>query len=329
MKVLIVEDSVAMAAFLASRVTEYGYTATVAANGLLGLEQFREEAPDLVLMDLEMPVMDGLEATRQIREWESTQAWAWTPIIFLTASGSEGIVARAVEAGADDFIAKAAPEDILFAKMRAMARIAKLRRGLHAAHKQLEALAERDGLTDLANRRALDRRSDAAWAKAVEAQGSFALLMLDMDNFKRYNDAYGHAAGDKCLQALAEVLRDVALDCDRSGVTDGAFAARYGGEEFVLVMPGASWATYESAAELVLTALRDRAIAHAGNSEWGIATVSIGGCHVELANGGIVNLFRAADLRLYDAKAKGRNRAHLDTRLPSAGYLISEGERVV
>ena len=323
MKVLIVEDSFVMGAFLASRITEYGYSATVAANGLRGFEQFKEAAPDLVLMDLEMPVMDGLEATRRIREWESSQAWAWTPIIFLTALDSEGILARAVEAGADDFIAKAAPEEVLRAKIRAMARIAALRRGLHAAHRQLEALADRDGLTELANRRALDRRSDAAWKLAVEAEDSFALLMLDMDYFKRYNDTYGHAAGDDCLRALAEVLQNVALDCDRSGVTDGAFAARYGGEEFVLVMPRASAAAFKSAAERVMNSLRSRAIEHAGNPGWGIATVSIGGCHSELANGRIGALFQAADRRLYDAKAKGRNRAHLDTRLPSTLYELA------
>ena len=137
------------------------------------------------------------------------------------------------------------------------------------------------------------------------------------------NDTYGHAAGDDCLRALAEVLQNVALDCDRSGVTDGAFAARYGGEEFVLVMPRASAAAFKSAAERVMNSLRSRAIEHAGNPGWGIATVSIGGCHSELANGRIGALFQAADRRLYDAKAKGRNRAHLDTRLPSTLYELA------
>lgn len=312
MKILLVEDTRAVAAVMAARLASYGYEVTVAENGQLAVDKFSVVAPDLVLMDIEMPVMNGFEATNRIRGLEALQKWAWTPIIFLTASNTPENLVTAIEAGGDDFIAKDVPETVLHAKMKAMTRIAALRRQLSAANRKLEEQASRDGLTGLCNRRYMDLRFDVAWAQAVASGGSFGLLMLDIDNFKKYNDTYGHLAGDDCLRAVAEAIAGM-VECHvAAGGAAGAFAARYGGEEFAVVLPAVSLADFQALAGDIVEAVRACAIPHSANASFGIATVSIGGVYLERASGEIKALFREADARLYRAKEGGRNQAVLE-----------------
>jgi len=122
MKILLVDDSRAVAAVMGARLSGAGYEVILAENGKVAVEQFRASAPDLVLMDIEMPVMNGFQAAQAIRELEATGEWAWTPIIFLTASDTPENLVTAIEAGGDDFIAKILPEAVLEAKMKAMDR---------------------------------------------------------------------------------------------------------------------------------------------------------------------------------------------------------------
>lgn len=312
MKILLVEDSRAVAALMAERLRALGYEVGIAENGKVALERYREAAPDLVLMDIEMPVMNGFEATSRIRAFESTQQWAWTPIVFLTASDTLENLVTAIEAGGDDFLAKNVPEAVLQAKMKAMSRIALLRRRLAVANRKLEELASRDGLTGLCNRRAMDLHVDAAWADALRLGLPFALLMLDVDHFKNFNDHYGHLAGDDCLRAIASAVGAVV---EGLGHVDNCphvpFAARYGGEEFAVILPGVSEETYEGVTHAIGEAVRALAIPHAANGNLGMVTVSVGGAHVDRAGGRIADLFRTADLRLYRAKEGGRNRSEL------------------
>jgi diguanylate cyclase (GGDEF)-like protein len=211
----------------------------------------------------------------------------------------------AIEAGGDDFLAKTVPPAVLEAKMKAMARIASLRQRLSVANRKLEELASCDGLTGLCNRRSMDLRFDAAWVDMVKEGRSFGLLMVDVDNFKNFNDRYGHLAGDDCLRAVAQALGAVVEACD----CGEAFAARYGGEEFAVVLPGMDEGGYRALAATILEAVRARAIPHVENGAWGLVTVSIGGAWLDRAQGEILGLFRTADARLYQAKAAGRNRA--------------------
>jgi diguanylate cyclase (GGDEF)-like protein len=262
-------------------------------------------------MDIEMPVMNGFEAASRIRAVEATQRWAWTPIIFLTASDTEENLITAIEAGGDDFIAKTVTEPVLHAKMKAMARIAALRQGLTIANQKLEALASSDGLTGLCNRRSMDSRVDASFADAVQLQQPFGLLMIDIDNFKKYNDHYGHLQGDDCLRAVAQTIA-ATVEADNAQVgNDAAFAARYGGEEFAVVLPLASAERTAALAQAVVSAVSALGIAHEKNAEWGRVTISVGGAHLPRASDKIANLFRAADACLYQAKDSGRNRAEI------------------
>jgi diguanylate cyclase (GGDEF)-like protein len=311
MKILLVDDARAVSAMMAARLNAFGHDVCLAENGLIALDKFREFAPDLVLMDIEMPVMNGFEATSRIRALETTQMWAWTPIIFLTGSDSTENLVTAIEAGGDDLIAKNVPEAVLQAKMKAMTRVAALRQHLSAANRKLEDLASRDGLTGLCNRRYMDLRTDALWADACDRQESFAILMIDIDNFKKYNDHYGHQAGDECLRRIAAAIAATVDESNAAQATAQAFAARYGGEEFAVVIPGVSRPAYEVLAGTIVAAIRLCAVPHEKNADWGIATASLGGARIEQAGDGLTVLFRSADQQLYRAKENGRNRAEL------------------
>lgn len=305
MKILLVDDSAATALVMKNRLTNFGHDVVLATNGSLGVDLFRKAAPDLVIMDIEMPVMNGFEAANRIRVIESNQQWAWTPIIFLTASDTVENLITAIEAGGDDFMAKVTPEPVLHAKMKAMARIATLRQRLSVANHKLEQLANSDGLTGLCNRRSMDQRVNLAHARANESGGSLALLMIDIDNFKKYNDHYGHQAGDDCLRLVAQTLATV-VDAAQAWA-DGAFAARYGGEEFAVVLPQSDAHTMARLAQALLEGVRQLAAPHAANPPWGIVTVSIGGALVSARESSVADWFRVADQRLYQAKAQGRN----------------------
>jgi diguanylate cyclase (GGDEF)-like protein len=308
MKILLVEDSRAVAALLAARLATFGHEVSLAENGQVAFDKFCESPPDLVLMDIELPVINGFEVTHKVRSFEAMQKWAWTPIIFLTASDTPANLVMAIEAGADDYLVKGVSEDVLHAKMKAMARIAALRQLLSIANFKLEQQASRDGLTSLFNRRWMDLNLDHAWAESVRKSTAFAILMLDVDNFKKYNDRYGHQAGDDCLRAVAHAVEAAVDRTNSEGLTNDAFAARYGGEEFAVVIPAASIASYEGCATGILESVRKLGIQHEQNGEWGIVTVSIGGCRREASSGVVATLFCDADAALYRAKKSGRNR---------------------
>ena len=310
MKILLVEDSAAVVLVMTRRLSNFGHEVLLAKNGREAVEMFRDCAPDLVLMDIEMPVMNGFEAAASIRAVEATQQWAWTPIIFLTASDTVENLIAAIEAGGDDFMAKSVPEPVLRAKMKAMGRIATLRQRLSVANHKLEELASSDGLTGLCNRRSMDERVDVAFDHASKLGGAFGLLMLDIDNFKKYNDHYGHQQGDDCLRRVARAVGDV-VDAANISVTVDAFAARYGGEEFAVVVPGASDAVLRQVADLIVETVRQLGIAHEKNDHWEVVTISVGGARQAPAVGVVGDIFRAADAKLFLAKKNGRNRAEV------------------
>ncbi len=309
MRILLVEDSKSIAVMLMEQLSAYGHVVTLARNGKEAVGLFQEKAPDLVLMDIEMPEMNGFEATLRIRAVEATQKWAWTPIIFLTASSSQDNLVTAIEAGADDFIAKPVTESVLQAKMKAMSRIAELRSSLSIANRQLEELATRDKLTGLFNRRYLDIRLNALWEQAVGKGSQFAVMMIDVDHFKNFNDRYGHQHGDDCLSKVAEAIESAISKTNLRYPGNAAFPARYGGEEFSVIIPGATRAMAEAYANAILTAIASLGIKHEENPGHGRVTASIGVSLSTPGDDSIFNAFRLADAALYQSKESGRNRA--------------------
>lgn len=319
MKILLVDDARSVVMVMTSRLASYGYDVVHAANGQAAVDMFASAAPDLVLMDIEMPVMNGFEATNRIRAFESTQKWAWTPIIFLTSSDTVENLVTAIEAGGDDFMSKFVPEPVLQAKMKAMSRIATLRRSLSQANQKLLDLANSDGLTGLCNRRSMDLRTDQLWLEALARAQSFGLLMLDIDNFKKYNDHYGHQSGDDCLREVAHAIEASTRKANELEQTKGTFAARYGGEEFAVIVPQAKPEALSALAQTIVNAVHALGLPHAKNDAWGAVTISIGGALMAPAHGEVVDLFRQADARLYAAKTQGRNQAVLPSSMAPAG----------
>lgn len=325
-----------MAAVMSVRLASFGYEVTIAEHGEAAVAQFAQLAPDLILMDIEMPVMNGFEATARIRAIEATQDWAWTPILFLTASDTQENLITAIEAGGDDFLVKSVAEAVLQAKMKAMTRIAALRKRLSVANRLLKEQASRDGLTGLSNRRHMDLTLDLAWSEARESGRPFALLMLDIDHFKKYNDRYGHQAGDRCLASVAGALRS-----HIHRATD--LVARYGGEEFAVLLPDTDASGARYMAEHLLRAVATLGLAHEASPVGPHVTLSIGASTsrshdrgprpADSRLGGLIkpamaDLVAAADQALYAAKEGGRRQARYlsvdDLGLPGRAERVGD-----
>lgn len=311
MKILLVDDSRAVAMVTRARLESFGHEVCHAFDGQSAIELFQVEVFDLILMDIEMPGMNGFEATTRIRALEGHEPWAWTPIIFVTATDTDSNLVTAIEAGGDDFISKTVSEAVLQAKMKAMSRIAGLRTRLSLANSKLQDQANRDGLTGLLNRRAMDLQVDTLWELATRGDRPFSLLMVDVDHFKKYNDHYGHLAGDHCLRAVASCIDCCVRQAHEDRTAFGAFVARYGGEEFAVLIPDVPAGVHAGLAASLVEAVQALRLPHETNGDFGVVTISVGGACLEPADGEIRTLFRQADELLYKAKAAGRNRAEV------------------
>jgi len=184
---------------------------------------------------------------------------------------------------------------------------------LQAANEQLERLSITDGLTGLYNRRHFDAMFDAEWQRALRADEPLTVLMLDVDEFKAYNDHYGHQAGDRCLQEIAVVLT-------QTNRRSADLNARYGGEEFVVLLPGCDAALVADRAERIRSEVELRSLPHARSTTSRVVTVSIGAAaaHPQWGEHPYA-LLKAADDALYDAKRTGRNRVVVSSPRPSSG----------
>lgn len=306
MKTLVVEDSSSIRAILCHHVERMGITPVPAGTGGVGVELFLAERPDLILLDIVLPDIDGFEVARRIRQLE--RPGDWTPIIFLTALNKDEDLEKAIAAGGDDYLLKPVSEVVLGAKIRAMRRIIQMResllvltRKLDSANQELKRLTSLDGLTGIANRRHFDEVLEREWRRAMRQEGELSILMCDIDHFKEYNDTYGHLQGDECLRQVASTLASVV---DRGG----DLIARYGGEEFVAVMPETSLGGALFVAERMKLAINELALAHSG-SPFGHVTLSFGiASAVPMPETAAQTIVGAADRALYQAKADGKNR---------------------
>jgi len=306
MKILIVEDSRANLLGLTQCVERLGAKALPVENGSDAIDMFCRERPDLVLLDVILPDIDGFTVARRLRAQENPGEW--TPIIFLSALGEDADIAKGIAAGGDDYLPKPVSEVVLGAKIRAMQRIIQMRtslvvlaRKLDSANQELQMLSARDGLTGIANRRFFDEYLSREWRRAQRNGTSIALIMCDVDHFKAFNDTYGHHEGDRCLRLVAgTILKNLERSSD--------LAARYGGEEFAVILPETTPGGTQVVAEKIRQAVRGLNIAHSA-SQHGRVTISIGVASAEPgAETPSANLIQAADRQLYRAKHEGRDR---------------------
>jgi diguanylate cyclase (GGDEF)-like protein len=289
--ILIADDSTAIVTLLRAVLGEE-YDVIVAPTGPAAVETALERQPDLILLDVMMPGMDGFEVCRRLRAEERTQR---IPVMFITGLNAPEDERRGLELGAIDFIAKPIQPAIVRLRVRNHLELKRYR-------DFLEDLSLVDGLTGIGNRRRFDEFLIREWRRSRRARTPLALVMLDVDYFKAFNDKYGHAAGDECLR---EVAATIAMVVRRPG----DLCARYGGEEFAAILPHTDLAGARTLGERIRAAVTGLEIPHARSAVAPVVTVSIGVAAGDIAgNEEPEALLRAADRRLYEAKIAGRNR---------------------
>jgi len=268
------------------------YTVLLAKNGEQALERAARHLPDLILLDVMMPDMDGYEVLRRLRADLHT---AHISVIFISGLDRPEDEANGLKMGASDYIVKPFNQTVVMARVALHLQVVRQRR-------MLERLANIDGLTELANRRRFDELFAIEWQRARRNDAPLSLAILDIDAFKQYNDRYGHPAGDRALRSVARVAYGaMGRPAD--------LAARYGGEELVLLMPDTDAGSARVLMEELRTAVLNLAIAHEASTVMPMLSASIGGA--TLAAGSLepqFELFEAADAALYRAKQAGRNR---------------------
>lgn len=298
--ILVIEDSLPTRKVLVGVVEKIGYRALQADSGEAGLELFATNSVDIVVLDVQLPGMDGFETCRKIREASGDD---WLPVIYLSATHSDEYIVEGLEAGGDAYVTKPVNHSVLEAILKAMGRIAHMKNQLARANKELMKLANHDGLTKILNRRGFDEVMDRYWRQAQRDQSEIGLLLIDIDHFKAYNDTYGHVRGDETLTAVAHAI-------EKALMRPIDIAARYGGEEFAVLLPSTGMEGAMTVGDRILDVIRDEAIPHLTSPVKGFLTVSIG---VALSSGlaSAGDLIKRADAALYQAKERGRNRVNI------------------
>ena len=315
MKILLVEDSATLRYAMRNYILEAGHTPLIAQSGEAALQMLETTPVDMIIMDVEMPGLNGFETTRLIREWLGGH---WIPIIFVTGRNEDESYREGIEAGGDDYLIKPVSAMIIKAKIRAMERITEMRDQLNQLNAELEALSQLDSLTQIYNRRTFNEMAQQQWLLAARQQKPISVLMIDVDHFKLFNDHYGHPAGDTCLKKIAQVIRE----CLNRPID---LVGRYGGEEFIVLLPEADSAGAMHVAKSINAALEETALRHEVSPTHKYVTVSIGGAScVQTLTYSIEELIKRADRALYKAKHSGRNRSLVDDIAVHKTILVVE-----
>jgi two-component system, cell cycle response regulator len=295
-RILVVDDNQDNIEIIATRLRFRGYEILEASDGEQALRLVRDEAPDLILLDVMLPDIDGYEISRRIK---GSDDLPFIPIILVTARDSTQDKVAGLDAGADDYLTKPINFPELEARVRSMLRIKRLQDELAEKNLELERLSISDGLTGLYNHRHIHGLLAEEYERVARTNDCMSVAMLDLDHFKQVNDTYGHQAGDRVLVELADILRESARDVDRLG--------RYGGEEFMALLPETCM---DDAAVFVERVRREvaRRPFDIGRDEPLRMTISAGVAtfpHDMIDS--VEALVRSADEALYAAKAAGRN----------------------
>jgi len=296
-RILVVDDNSDNLEIIGTRLRFRGYDILEASDGEQALAIVHREPPDLILLDVMLPDINGYEISRRIK---GDASLPFIPIILVTALGETQDKVAGLDAGADDYLTKPINFPELEARVRSMLRIKRLQDELEEKNRELERLSISDGLTGLFNHRHIHGLLHEEFERADRTGDKLTVAMFDLDRFKSVNDTYGHQAGDRVLEQLADILRDSAREIDRLG--------RYGGEEFMALLP-------ETDAEdgLVFVERVRREVARTpfqiGREEPLHMTISAGiATYPHESIHDPETLVRFADEALYAAKAAGRNR---------------------
>ncbi|MFH1157248.1 MAG: diguanylate cyclase [Pseudomonadota bacterium] len=317
---LIVDDRPENLLTLESLLEEPGLTIVRAGSGNEALSRTLDHEFALILLDVQMPGMDGYETAELLRSNSRTRN---IPIIFVTAALKDREhMFKGYGSGAVDYLFKPLEPAVLQSKVTIfldlyrhrilleektreldakVAELEKVQKELEATNAKLQRLSSRDGLTDLPNRRFFDETLAREWLRAKRTLKPMSLLIADIDHFKAYNDSYGHLLGDQCLKQVARGL-------EKSLFRDADVIARYGGEEFAAILPETDESGGERIAKRMLDAISSQGIVHNGSKTSDILTISLGLSTAVPSSGfTATELLERADKALYLAKEAGRN----------------------
>ena len=288
--ILIVDDEVANINVLIHLLRNQ-YALHVAKSGSIALEMAKSHQPDLILLDIIMPEMDGFLVLKKLREDESTKD---IPVIFVTGLSSVEDEEKGLALEVADYISKPFVPSIVKLRVSNQIRMVNYLR-------TIEHMSMTDALTNLNNRRSFNEKLQQEWHRAVREGSSISLIMLDVDYFKKYNDTHGHQQGDKVLQAISEVFAEtIKRSMD--------FTARWGGEEFAILLPATDLDGAVKVAEEIRVAVGDKEILLPDGSVSKV-TVSCGVNEIKPGQDSDIDRFISdADKALYAAKEQGRNR---------------------
>ena len=312
-----------LVALLCEYMDNEGYRVVDVTNGQECLDAYINLKPDLVLLDALMPVMDGFTCCHELMQiarnnlalalanfdsesYASTSVisklWERTPILMITGLDDPASVDRAFGSGASDYVTKPIHWAVLRQRVRRLLQQAQLYKQLEAANQALQELANMDGLTGLANRRRFDQYLNNQWMNLAGSGKPLSLILCDIDFFKRFNDQYGHPAGDLCLQKVAAVLNGAAQK-------NQDLVARYGGEEFAVIMPNTHAPGAVHVAALMQSGIRELQVKHLESGISNYVTLSLGvATTIPNFESSPSDLILASDKALYQAKQEGRNR---------------------
>jgi diguanylate cyclase (GGDEF)-like protein len=282
-KVLIVDDEEVICKLFAEMLKPYGYQTVIETDGSKVMDLLWEERFDVVLLDLLMPRINGIDLLCQLK-----QSFEELPVIIVTGHGSIETAVASMQAGASDFVTKPVEASVLDIRIR---------KAIEYVH--TKRLANTDGLTDLYNYRSFQERLGQEVDRANRYHRPLSLIMIDIDHFKIYNDTYGHLQGDNILVEVARSVRQLSRTSD--------IVARYGGEEFALILPETDCASAEALGHRLREYIENRGFPGEEQLPGSKLTISVGiACHIPSDTK--ETLIEAADTALYRAKREGRNR---------------------
>jgi two-component system, cell cycle response regulator len=292
--VLLVEDSAAIRALVRRMLVAGGHTVVEAAGGAAALAVCREQQPDVVLLDVEMPGMSGWDV---LAEMKADPDLSDVPVVFLTGRSDTADMVDGLRLGAHDYLRKPCEPTELLARVQAAARVKRLQDELRQRNEELDLISRTDSLTGLHNRRHVEEYLARLTSLARRNAEPIAVLIIDVDHFKSVNDGHGHDAGDAVLREVSErLVRNVRLE-DMVG--------RWGGEEFLVVLPNTAAEAAADLAERLRRVVADESYRIPGGGAMRV-TISLGCAASVMDDAG--TLVRSADAAMYEAKEAGRNR---------------------
>ena len=330
--ILVVDDKPENLRLLATMLSDRGYSVRKAISGKLGIRAAMAVVPDLILLDINMPGLNGYEVCNQLRNHNLTKD---VPIIFVSALNEPVDKIKAFQLGGNDYIAKPFQLEEVCLRIENQLKIRLLQQQLQEQKAELELktvlleqeiesrkraeqkllhinhnlqiLATSDSLTKLSNRHVFDRFLDREWLRMTREKQPLGIILCDVDLFKLYNDCFGHQEGDRCLQQVAQAISKVVK-------RPADLVARYGGEEFAVILPNTNNDGVMAVAEAIRASVESLKIPHPESTVNNCVTLSLGAsCAIPDGYSNPEALVKASDLALYEAKRRGRNQAVLQS----------------